>query len=78
MRQYKYVLSVINGIVKEVYEVEKAEWHSSAIEKDRIEFDNNGRIANDHIWRDLIGKKIPSDYRRKGMSNPVIARKLSK
>ncbi len=77
VRQYKYVLSVINGIVKEVYEVEKDEWHRSMIEKDKIEFDNNGRIANDHIWRDLIGKKIPSDYRRKGMSNPVIARKLT-
>ena len=77
VRQYKYVLSVINGIVKEVYEVEKNEWYNSPVEKDRIEFDNKGRIANDQIWRELIGKKIPSCYRKKGMSNPVIARKLT-
>lgn len=75
VRQYKYVLSVINGIVKEVYEVEKEEWQKSSLETDRIEFDNNGRIAEDPIWRALIGKKIPDVYRQKGMSNPVIGRK---
>ena len=76
-RQYKYILSVINGVVKEVYEVEKEEWHISADADGRIEFDNNGRIANGQIWRELIGKKIPSCYRKKGMLNPVIGRKLT-
>lgn len=75
VKPYKYVLAVVNGIVKEVYEVEKAEWQKSSIGKDRIEFDNNGRIAKDPIWRALIGKKIPDVYRQKGMSNPVIGRK---
>lgn len=75
VKRYKYVLSVINSVVKEVYEVEKDEWHISSVGIDRVEFDNNGRIANDPKWRALIGKKIPAVYRMKGMSNPVIGRK---
>lgn len=66
-KDYKYVFSVTDGIVKEVYEVEK--W-----EKDK----NSGRMAfcgkraSEEIRERFIHKKIPEKYRKQGQSNPCL------
>lgn len=75
VRKYKYVLSTINGVVREVYKVEPEEWKESKAIPRRIEFDNDERIANDTISRSLIGKKIPQVYRQKGSARPLLLRK---
>lgn len=75
VRKCRYVLSVINGIVREVYEVKENEWRMSEEKENKIEFNNEGRVATDDISRQLIGKRIPAKYRRKGMANPVLLRK---
>ncbi len=76
----RYVLAVIKGIVRGVYE---AEWQKSTTEAPRIEFfgkfEKNDKnepiitkpIISNPIMLDLIGKRIPEDYRKKGASNPI-------
>lgn len=64
----KIVLSVIDGIVCEVYEVD--EWYNSPNYEGRIEF--NGKAANDKIANLFRGKRIPEYYRKKGMSAPFL------
>lgn len=66
--QYKYVLSVISGIVREVYE---ASWYQE--ESGRIAF--NGEVSTNENLRSLIGKRIPDKYRQKGAANPFIYKK---
>lgn len=65
--RYKYVLSVINGLVKEVYEVD--EWYSVG---DRIAF--NGRVTKDNISM-LKGQLLPKKYRKRGMASPFLYKK---
>lgn len=66
-KKYKYVLSVINGVVKEVYAVEK--WYPDG---DRIAFE--GKETNDQI-SSLKETLIPAKYRRKGMARPFLYKK---
>lgn len=68
-KQYKYVLSVIGGIVQEVYEVVK--WYQEP--SGRIAF--NGVKTMDPDMRELIGKRIPAKYRQKGAANPFVYKK---
>lgn len=63
-KKYKYVLSVVNGIVREVYE---ANWYQ--YNPDRIAFD--GEVSHDPI-SSLKGKLIPKKYRKKGNANPFL------
>lgn len=65
--RYKYVLSVINGLVKEVYEVD--EWYADG---DRIAF--NGHVTQNAI-SELKGKLLPQKYRKKGMARPFLYKK---
>ena len=67
----KFVLSVIAGIVREVYEVE--EWYQSAESNNRIEF--HGKPACDEIANLFRDKMIPEYYRKKGMSSPFLYKK---
>lgn len=67
-KRYKYVLSVVYGIVREVYEV--SQWHQIG---DRIGFD--GAPTTNANLRDLIGKLIPAYYRKKGMARPFLYKK---
>ena len=62
----KYVLCVMNGIVKRVFEVEK--WQKADIER-RYEF--IGKEAPQNIQKQFINKRIPERFRRKGMASPV-------
>lgn len=67
-KKVNIVLSVIGGIVREVYEV--TEWYQSPESKNRIEF--HGRPAIDEIANRFRGKMIPEYYRKQGMSSPFL------
>jgi hypothetical protein len=71
-KKIKVVLSVIGGIVREVYVVD--EWYQSA-EPNRIEF--YGKPASDDIANIFKGKMIPEYYRKKGMSSPFLYKKTN-
>lgn len=68
-QKYQYVLSVVYGIVKEVYEVSK--WYKEA--NGRVAFE--GKTATNEELCKLIGKRIPEKYRKKGLSNPFLYKK---
>ena len=70
VQSYPYVLSTINGVVEEVYEVDN--WYESE-EKGRVEF--NGHVAPDHIRNLFIHKKLPGHYREKGMASSALYKK---
>lgn len=68
-KKYKYVLAVVNGIVREVYEVSK--WYL---------FDGGPRIAFDgqptnNPIQSLKGKRLPNIYMQKGAANPFMYKK---
>lgn len=67
-KTYKYVLSVINGKVMDVYEADK--WQEAAGEDGRIEF--VGHIAPENISSLFKGKMIPGKYRVKGLASPFL------
>jgi hypothetical protein len=67
--KYKYVLSVVSGIVREVYEVDANGWYQES--ENRIAFKGKKAMASNPL-RQLIGKRIPENYRKKGASNPFI------
>lgn len=67
--KYKYVLSVVSGIVREVYEVDTNGWYQE--NENRIAFNGKKASASNPL-RQLINKRIPEKYRRKGASNPFI------
>ena len=72
VQAYPYVLSTINGVVEEVYEVDS--WYKSE-EIHRVEF--NGHVAPDHIRDLFIHKKLPAYYREKGMARSALYKRTS-
>ena len=74
IKQYKYVLSVVNKVVQAVYVVDN--WHmiESGEAKGRYEF--FGSEATGMSFDNLIGKTIPAKYRVMGMASPVVYKKL--
>lgn len=70
-KKIKYVLSVINQVVREVYEVDK--WYVSPASTKRIEFE--GRVAKDQVANLFKNKKIPDHYRIKGNAAPFLYKK---
>ncbi len=66
-KKYPIVLSVINGIVRKVYEVDK--WYVEPTNSKRICFD--GKEASVHISEQYINKRIPEEFRKKGAANPA-------
>lgn len=71
--QYNYVLSVIGGIVQEVYIADKWNIVQNGDLVGRYEF--HGKEATLNEARVLIGKKIPFEYRKPGSANPVMFKK---
>ena len=67
-KRYKYVLAVVNSIVREVYEVE--DWYQDT--PTRIAF--TGKPTTDSI-SSLKRKRIPNCYRKIGNANPFIYKK---
>ena len=71
-KKYKYVLAVVNGIVREVYEVYKDNgWYQFS--SDRIAF--HGKPTNDAIASMLKNKQIPNYYKKRGAANPFMYKK---
>ncbi len=68
---YKYVLSVVGGIVQEVYHVSR--WYTSPTEAPRIEFE--GGVAEFNVRNLFVGKMIPECYRQKGLASPFLYKK---
>lgn len=68
-KKYKYVLAVVNGIVREVYEV--SSWSQNLY--GRIEF--QGKPTNDPIALSVKNKRIPDYYRKRGVANPFMYKK---
>lgn len=67
-KKYKYVISAVNGVVKGVYEVDR--WYVATNRAPRIAFD--GHKADPAIWDELVGKRVPDKYRKKGMASPTL------
>lgn len=67
-QQYRYVLAVVRGVAQEVYEVDN--WHISATEAPRIEFD--GKPTTNQIMRRLVGHLIPEKLRKRGVRKPFL------
>ena len=67
IKEYPYVFSATDGIVKEVYKIN--EWKK--VETiNRYEF--IGELAPNNIRDEFINKRIPSNYAKKGMASPVL------
>ena len=62
------VFSVVQGLVMAVYENPK--WKPVSTMEDRYEFD--AVKAPENIWNQYVGKRIPSQYRKRGSSNPIL------
>ena len=67
VKNYKYVLSVANTVVKKVYEVES--WHLTP-NSNRKHF--IGKEAPKEVSEIFINKRIPDKFTGKGMANPVL------
>ena len=63
-----YVLACRNGVVLDVFEVEK--WYESDEVPGRYMF--NGHPAEDKIRNQFKNKRIPVRFRKKGMASPVL------
>lgn len=68
---YRYVLSVVGGVVQEVYKVSR--WYTSSEYAPRIEFE--GTVAEFDIRNLFVGKMIPECYRQKGLASPFLYKK---
>lgn len=68
---YRYVLSVVGGVVQEVYKVSR--WYTSPENATRIEFE--GTVAEFNIRNLFVGKMIPECYRQKGLASPFLYKK---
>lgn len=67
IKEFPYVFSVTDGIVKEVYKVN--EWYI-VDEINRYAF--NGELAEEDIRKKYINTRIPDTYCKKGMASPVL------
>lgn len=69
VEKYKYCLAVKNGVVRNVYVIEK--WLPDQRERSgRYEF--IGKEASEDIRKMFVNKRIPAKYRKKGMASPVL------
>ena len=62
----RYVLGVVNGIVKEIYEVEK--WQ---LADNEVRYEFIGHVAPEEIRSIFKDKRIPEKYSKKGSANPI-------
>lgn len=67
VKDYKYVLSVYDSVVVEVFEVES--WHERT-DSNRKYF--TGKLAPEAIRSIFKDKRIPDRFTKKGQSNPVL------
>lgn len=67
IKDYPYVFSVTDSIVKEVYKIDK--W-VKVPDRERYAFE--GTLAEEEIRNRYVGKRIPEKYCKKGMASPVL------
>ena len=67
-QKYKYVVAAVQGVAKEVFEVEK--WYTSEEKAPRIEFIGKPTINPDMLA--LKGKRLPATYMKKGLASPFL------
>jgi len=67
-KKHPYVLSVVDGVVEEVYKVER--WNLVNDGRGRYEFE--GQIAADEVRSIFKDHRIPSKYRKKGQASPIL------
>ena len=70
-KKYKYVLSVVYGIVREVYEVDNWYTYNPNV-NNRIAFEGKPTLST---ISSLKGRRIPPYYRQKGASYPFLYKK---
>lgn len=69
VENYKICFCVLNGVVKNVYHIEK--WQKDTGGRDnRYEF--VGYEENQELRDRFVNKRIPAKYRKKGMASPVL------
>ena len=69
IKEYTYCFAVLNGVVREVYKVQK--WQPDSLGRTgRSEF--FGEEAESDIRNRFVNKRIPEKYRKKGMASPVL------
>lgn len=71
IQNYKYVLGVVDGVVREVFEV--TQWYQ--VNPTRVGF--TGYVTNNANLLSLRGKMIPAIYRKQGSANPVQYKKIT-
>lgn len=69
-KNYDYVLAAVDGVVRGVYA--NLTWYDSS-EQNRIEF--TGKECVEEWVKDILGKRIPEQYRKKGAANPFMYKK---
>lgn len=74
IKQYPYVLSVTEGIVKAVYKVDVWKMAGEVGEPDRVMFEGT-EVKDEEITKKFVGKMIPECYRKKGQASPVLYQK---
>lgn len=67
IKEYPYIFSVTDGIVKEVYKIDK--WVQVP---DGTRFAFEGGLAEEDIRKKYINTRIPEKYCKKGMASPVL------
>ena len=68
-KKYKYCLAVLDGVVKNVYEIEG--WQEDHVQNSgRYEF--YGFEAPEEVKKQFVNKRIPLKYRKKGNASPVL------
>ena len=68
VKKIPYVLASHNGVIEEVYEVDK--WFKAEDVPGRCMFE--GKVASDEIRSLFVKKRLPKKYIRKGMASPVL------
>jgi hypothetical protein len=67
VKNYKYALSVVEGIVKQIYEIN--EWRQIP-NKNRVQF--IGQISTNERLKAILNTRIPQQYRKKGAQSPFL------
>ena len=69
VKNYKYALAVLNGVVKNVFEIDG--WQGDHRARNG-RYECYGTEASNDVKELFINKRIPKKYRKKGMASPVL------
>lgn len=69
IKNYKYVFASVDGIVNDVFQVDK--WESNPNYKNRVLFEGKS-VGDLKPWSNIKGKRIPERFRKKGLASPLL------